>query len=271
MFNKKKFAKRLKALRIEKNLTMEEVASAIGLAGKSAIGKYEGGYSLPSLDVLVLLSDFFTVTTDYLLGSSDLPHSLLNNPEGNLNYQFLTADGISNGTLKYSFGIFPLEHHTFYFLFLEEAEGQWLNKVLTSNGQLEFLTLIGLLNDRLNLGYTLDKGSNGIHPINLIMQKAAISRLDPIHYHELKSGTGSPVVFSDIFSGYEKFIDSYLSLSELHKKEFINNWFHNSSEEKNETDTALYHNSKFSLDEFKKKFLPSMPISKIIEELLGKR
>jgi len=79
-----------------------------------------------------------------------------------------------------------------------------LNK-LPSKGQLEFLALIGLLNDRLGLGYTLDKGNNGIHPINLIVQKTGTSRLDPIQYHELKSGTGSPIVLSDIFSGYEKF------------------------------------------------------------------
>ena len=58
---------KLKSLRIEKNLTQEQVADRIGLA-ISAVSSYESGTRYPSYDVLVKLARIFHVSTDYLLG-----------------------------------------------------------------------------------------------------------------------------------------------------------------------------------------------------------
>jgi len=51
------------------------------------------------------------------------------------------------------------------------------------------------------------------------------------------------------------------------KKEFINSWF---QKKKMKMTQIFLTIANFSIDEFKRKFLPSMPMSKIIEELLGK-
>lgn len=57
----------LRNLRKSKNMTQEQLASAIGVE-RSTIGKYEGAKNNePSLDVLKKLADFFHVSTDYLL------------------------------------------------------------------------------------------------------------------------------------------------------------------------------------------------------------
>ena len=58
---------KLKALRIERNLTQRQVADRIGLA-ISAVSSYESGTRYPSYDVLVKLARIFHVSTDYLLG-----------------------------------------------------------------------------------------------------------------------------------------------------------------------------------------------------------
>ncbi len=64
------FGKKLKDLRIEKNLTCKEVADAIGLT-KNAITNYETNIREPSLSVLKRLCDFYDVTADYLIGRTD--------------------------------------------------------------------------------------------------------------------------------------------------------------------------------------------------------
>lgn len=61
---------KLKALRIEKNLTQKQVADRIGLA-ISAVSSYESGTRFPSYDVLVKLARIFHVSIDYLLGMDE--------------------------------------------------------------------------------------------------------------------------------------------------------------------------------------------------------
>ena len=48
---------------------------------KAVVSKYENGLGYPTFDVLILIADFFKVTTDYLLGvekSKTLDVSTLN-------------------------------------------------------------------------------------------------------------------------------------------------------------------------------------------------
>lgn len=62
---------KLKALRLEKNLTQKQVADRSGVA-ISAISSYESGSRYPSYDVLIKLSRIFHVSTDYLLGMTNI-------------------------------------------------------------------------------------------------------------------------------------------------------------------------------------------------------
>lgn len=58
---------RLTLLREERKLSKRQLANAMGIS-PSSISSYENGERLPSLDMLVKLSLFFNVTSDYLLG-----------------------------------------------------------------------------------------------------------------------------------------------------------------------------------------------------------
>lgn len=61
------FKKRLKELRLEKNITQEELADFLNVS-KSTISLYENGVREPDLKLLVSIADYFNVSTDYLLG-----------------------------------------------------------------------------------------------------------------------------------------------------------------------------------------------------------
>lgn len=59
-------ADRIQHLRKIKGISQEELADRLG-ASRQAVSKWENGQSLPDIDKLILMSDFFEVTTDYLL------------------------------------------------------------------------------------------------------------------------------------------------------------------------------------------------------------
>lgn len=67
----RKFHERLKELRNEKSFTQKTVANALGISITCYAG-YEQGYREPDLKTLVRLADYFDVTTDYLLGRTDM-------------------------------------------------------------------------------------------------------------------------------------------------------------------------------------------------------
>lgn len=66
----KQFGEKIKELRLEKNMTCQAVASAVGLT-KNAITNYETGIREPSLETLKSLCDLFDVSADYLIGRID--------------------------------------------------------------------------------------------------------------------------------------------------------------------------------------------------------
>lgn len=61
---------RIRELRIKRNLTLSQLAAAMGKS-EGAIRSWETGRAKPDADSLVKLSDFFCCTVDYLLGRSD--------------------------------------------------------------------------------------------------------------------------------------------------------------------------------------------------------
>ncbi len=69
--------KRLKELREDMDMTQAELASIL-MQSKSNISKYENGQIEPNIDTIIALARFFNVTTDYLLGVSDIknPYSI---------------------------------------------------------------------------------------------------------------------------------------------------------------------------------------------------
>lgn len=61
------FANRIKYLRQTRELTQVQLADKLGVA-KQSISNWENDNIMPSVDMLEKIADFFSVSTDYLLG-----------------------------------------------------------------------------------------------------------------------------------------------------------------------------------------------------------
>ena len=59
-------ADRIQHLRKSKGISQEELADKIGVS-RQAVSKWESEQSFPDIDKVIILSDFFEVTTDYIL------------------------------------------------------------------------------------------------------------------------------------------------------------------------------------------------------------
>ena len=57
---------RILHLRKKMGISQEELADQIGVS-RQAVSKWESGQSIPDIDKVIALSDFFNVTTDYIL------------------------------------------------------------------------------------------------------------------------------------------------------------------------------------------------------------
>jgi transcriptional regulator with XRE-family HTH domain len=65
------FLTKLKELRIQNNLKLQDVADYLGVS-PSAVSRFETGEREPNFENLIKLTDFYKVTTDYLLGRSNI-------------------------------------------------------------------------------------------------------------------------------------------------------------------------------------------------------
>lgn len=64
------FKDRLRELRKEKGVFQQEIAALVGTS-KMAVSHWEKGHSEPSIAQLIILSDFFNVSVDFLIGKKD--------------------------------------------------------------------------------------------------------------------------------------------------------------------------------------------------------
>lgn len=69
-------ASKIQQLRKAKGLSQEDLADAIGVS-RQAVSKWESAQSSPDLDKILSLSDYFGVTTDYLLKDVESPPPIL--------------------------------------------------------------------------------------------------------------------------------------------------------------------------------------------------
>lgn len=64
----------IRSLRVNKGLNQVELAKILGVT-KQSVSNWENENIMPSIDMLVKISNYFSVSTDYLLGLSE-KHSL---------------------------------------------------------------------------------------------------------------------------------------------------------------------------------------------------
>jgi len=70
----KTFGERLKELRMELDMDQDEFGEIFNKS-KSSISSYENNKRVPSLELVKKFAEYFNVTTDYLLGISDVRFS----------------------------------------------------------------------------------------------------------------------------------------------------------------------------------------------------
>ena len=71
-----KFTQRLKALRLAKGITQQEIANLFNVT-RPCICYWETGKRVPDYQTLIALGDFYDVSVDYLLGCSDTKKIIL--------------------------------------------------------------------------------------------------------------------------------------------------------------------------------------------------
>ena len=69
------YADRIVELRDSHALTQKQLATNTGLS-EIGIRSYEGRRRKPAHDAIISLADFFNVSTDYLLGRTDVPQRI---------------------------------------------------------------------------------------------------------------------------------------------------------------------------------------------------
>ena len=75
-----KFGNILKTIRTQQDIRQSDLAKAIGVS-PSTIGMYEQGRRDPDSDTVIKLAEYFNVTTDYLLGNSNIKN-MKSKPKG---------------------------------------------------------------------------------------------------------------------------------------------------------------------------------------------
>lgn len=67
------FCERLRIIRKLNNVTLEKLAKDLGTT-KATLSRYENGLRDPKSEVVNQLSEYFKVSSDYLLGNTDNPN-----------------------------------------------------------------------------------------------------------------------------------------------------------------------------------------------------
>lgn len=74
------FGKRLRKLRLAKNMTQSELGKVVNVTNVG-VAKWESDDRFPDKDTLIKLADFFDVSLDYLLGRTDHPNATVHKTE----------------------------------------------------------------------------------------------------------------------------------------------------------------------------------------------
>ena len=85
-----KIADRIKQLRKKKGVSQSQLAEAIGVKNNT-VSTWERGTRKPDFDALQLLSNYFEVSFEYLLGSSDKEEARVKPSQGELDSYALSA------------------------------------------------------------------------------------------------------------------------------------------------------------------------------------
>lgn len=228
---KKFFVQKLTYLIKSNKITNQELATYLHIT-RQTVSQFTKGTTMPSIEKLIGIADFFHITIDELLGRNNnyeknhYSKNLMLNPDGALEYNlfvpilktikndvnsisFNLGSKLMTGTLNYSFGIREgieyFSHINNSFLFIQDKNDFIDYLINDSKNQGDFLSLVYLINQKLGLNYdAIDY--NGITLIIKLDEK----------YWDLHTNFSSPVTISPI--NYSDYIEAWLNLSIDEKK-----------------------------------------------------
>lgn len=175
------FADRLRKIRTTNKVSQKKLADLLNIS-QNQISKYEKGTDTPSGPILLRIAKVFEVSADYLLGKInhvDLEgqyqymaakrSELFKAPEGMLEYTYCFAGEEQHSVFSYVFTVYSMSEETMPgwamvedapklpgefqpILYLEEKEGDFLQRMMQSDNDFAFGALDGFLNDSLALG-----------------------------------------------------------------------------------------------------------------------
>lgn len=146
---------RLKELRLERNKLQSDIGKILGVSDR-AVGNYETGKRDMSPETIIILANYFNVSTDYLLGRTDIRNTVNNIDENEKQYYMCPVYGqISAGQPNWAEecieGRIPLDYEMMNILDPEEhfflkVNGESMNKVIR-NGAFALIHKQDMVND----------------------------------------------------------------------------------------------------------------------------
>lgn len=105
-------ADRIQYLRKTKGLSQEELANKVGVS-RQAVSKWESGQSTPDIEKIIIMSELFEVTTDYILKGVE-PANMVNKETINSLYiGFAVIFGTIAGIWSFTANRFRIEECCF--------------------------------------------------------------------------------------------------------------------------------------------------------------
>lgn len=96
---------RIYELRKKKGISQEELADKIGVS-RQAISKWESEQSTPDMDKIIFMSEFFDVSTDYLLKGLESPSQMSEKSRKYFLLSFVFIFGAITGIITFSMNRF---------------------------------------------------------------------------------------------------------------------------------------------------------------------
>lgn len=117
-----KLAEKIQDLRKKNGLSQEQLADKLGIS-RQAISKWESEQSVPDIDKIVLLSNFFDVSTDYLLKNADEVEVQSEEVKETQNYSVVIDVKMSKKAFSYLLlGILFMMTFLFFLLFIKTLD-----------------------------------------------------------------------------------------------------------------------------------------------------
>lgn len=175
------FSDRLKMLRIEKKENQSDVATFLGVSVQS-YSAYEGSRE-PKFDLVCKLADYFGVTTDYLLGRSDVKKAE--------NEDIAKRLGLSEKAIDILQGKFKVDDRNSFTLTINTLiENQHLLQLISSYLYWEIDQGAGLPIPAFNVKYKYNKcGAHYVDSVNDLDYVEPLSVLDAFDDEKYKKVT----------------------------------------------------------------------------------